>query len=220
MSKPTDYSEALAVELLDRMAEGETLKSICSDQHMPRQRIWRQWLDGQHGAPLALSSLYARARHHQADGFAADIITLADGVDDAAHHAATIAAESLPETATPTEKRRAFFYAKKRSVEGAKLAIDARKWTASRMNPARWGDKVTLEHQIDPDSSIKIDFTDMPTEVLERLAALELELVANSTVPIINASPNGESASMLPATIDITPNATTPSPDSDAHVHA
>lgn len=220
MSKPTDYSEALAVELLDRMAEGETLKSICADQHMPRQRTWRQWLDGQHGAPIALSSLYARARHHQADGFAADIIALADGVDDAAHRAATEAAKALPETATPTERRRAHFYAKKRSVEGAKLAIDARKWTAARLNPSRWGDKVTLEHQMDPDSRNKIDFTDMPTEVLERLAALELELLAGGTVLLPAETPGGGSLAATPATIDITPDVTTSSPDSDAHVHA
>jgi hypothetical protein len=192
MSKPTQYEETLASELLERMAEGETLKSICADEHMPRQKIVRAWINGEYGAPLTLAPLYARARHHQADGFAADIISLADAVDDNAELAGVNAVSALPLDASPSEQRRAHFFAKKRSVEGAKLAIDARKWTAARMNPSRWGDKVTLEHSMDPDKPVRIDFTNMTTEQLERLTALEAELVARTTDALpaaVNSAP-------------------------------
>lgn len=179
-TRARDYDEAIADALLDRLRDGETLKSICRDPVMPTTNTVWLWTQGSLGAPSTWCNVYARARLDQADGFAADIIELADGVDDAAHAAGTAALGALDDDATETEKRRAYFYAKKRSVEGAKLAIDARKWSAARMNPARWGDKVTVALGNEDDKPLRIDFAGLTTEQLEAMAELETKLAANS----------------------------------------
>jgi hypothetical protein len=140
----------------------------------------RKWRDGQSGAPNTWCGVYARARLEQADGFAADIVNIADLTDDRALVVAQAALEDLSDDATETEKRRAYFYAKKRSVEAAKLSIDARKWAAARMHPSKWGDKVTLEHTGDIDKPITIDFSAMSTEQLEKIALLEAQLALSS----------------------------------------
>ena len=179
-TRAREYDEEIANELLDRLRDGETLKSICRDPLMPTTNTVWLWTQGSLGAPITWHSVYARARLEQADGFAADVIELADAVDDTAHLAGQAALDALPADATATEKRRAYFYAKKRSIEGAKLAIDARKWSAARMNPARWGDKVTLSHANELDKPFKIDFTNLTTEQLEAMAELEAKLNAKS----------------------------------------
>jgi len=177
MSRPIEYKKELADEILNRMADGETQKSILMDTHLPTQHIWRMWINGENLAPPSLINKFIRARHIQADSFAADVITIADLVDDKALITAQAALDALPEDATATEKRRAFFYAKKRSVEGAKLSIDARKWSAARISPNKWGDKVTLEIGMDQKNPLQIDLTKLPIELLERVMALQVEVV-------------------------------------------
>lgn len=141
--------------------------------------VWH-WTQGDSGAVSSWCAVYARARLDQADGFAADIIELADAVDEVAHATATAAVKALPADATETEKRRAYFYSKKRSIEGAKLAIDVRKWAAARMHPSKWGDKVTLEHTTPVDNPFRIDFSNISTAQLERIAELEAQLTLNT----------------------------------------
>lgn len=202
MSKIVQFNKALATTILNRMKDGETVKAILADEGMPTNTTWLSWINGENGAPSSWEGDHARARQLQADAFAADIITLADGVDDAALITAQQAVDALPEDATATEKRRAFFYAKKRSIEGAKLSIDARKWSASRMRPSRWGDKVTLEHSVDPAATLKIDLTQLPTELLERILLLQAEVVettaSRSEVDVKQLTPGTEAVRPKP----------------------
>jgi len=177
MSGLIEYNQSVAEEILNRMSDGETVKAILESDGMPSGHVWRTWLNGENLAPSSLPRAHARARQLQADGFAADIIALADNVDEQSHIAAQAAVDALPEDASATEKRRAYFYAKKRSVEGAKLSIDVRKWSAARMCPSRWGDKVTLEHTTDEDNPMRVDLTQLPTELLERIMLLQEEVV-------------------------------------------
>ncbi len=62
---------------------------------------------------------YAHARDDQADTFADEIVTLADG-------AGTESGE----------------------VNKARLQIDARKWVASKLKPKRYGDKIEIEQNL------------------------------------------------------------------------
>jgi hypothetical protein len=52
------YSEAAAVEILTRRANGETLRSICEDDHLPSEKVVRRWADNDvHG----FADRYSRA---------------------------------------------------------------------------------------------------------------------------------------------------------------
>ena len=145
---------------------------------MPTQKTIWEWENGFLGAPTSWRQDYARARQKQADSFVADTLAIADTVDETAHIAAVAALANLPEDATSTERRRAFFYAKKRSLEAAKLQIDTRRWIASRMAPNRWGDKVTIEHVGDENRPIAIDMGKLSTPQLEQLAVMQKALNA------------------------------------------
>jgi hypothetical protein len=176
MSKPSQFDAEVAEIVLSRMRDGETLKAIARDENMPTANVVWRWTQGCNGAPASWASSYARARLEQANGFAADIIEIADTTDDAARAAAEAAVAELPDDATDTQIRRAFFYAKKRSLEERKLMIDARKWAAARMHPSKWGDRVTHDHSVSAEEPMGIDFSKVPTETMEKVLALQQEL--------------------------------------------
>ena len=174
--RPTQFDEEIAEEVLDRLRNGESLRQISLDPAMPTTKTVWNWTKGTMGAEPSWGQNYARARLDQADFFAAQTIELADATDDTAHNAGVLALNNLPADATETEKRRAYFYAKKRSIEGTKLAIDARKWVAGRMNPGNWGDRVTLEVPSGNEKPLLMDLTKLSTEQLEWLAVLQKQV--------------------------------------------
>ncbi len=188
------FDKVIADEYLERMGEGETIKSISDEQHMPATNTVWEWCHGKLGAETSWGDDYARARLAQADAFARAIIDLADMVDPIAHAAGVDALNGLDEFATPTEKRRAYFYAKKRSIEGTKLAIDARKWVAARMAPHRWGDRVTIENIGSGNTPAQLDMSKLSTAELEQLQVIQkgltpgivetIEITANASEEI------------------------------------
>jgi hypothetical protein len=57
--RPTAYSDKIAREICDRLAQGESLRSICAAKHMPAESTVRGWVvDDRSG----FSAHYARAR--------------------------------------------------------------------------------------------------------------------------------------------------------------
>ena len=176
--RPTQFDEEIAEEVLDRIRHGESVRQITLDPAMPTSKTIFHWTNGTAGAAPSWGREYARVRKCQADFFAAQIVELADLTDDTAHNAAVAALNNLPADASETEKRRAYFYAKKRSIEGTKLQIDARKWVAARMHPGQWGERVTLEHVGEEEKPLLVDMTRLSTEQLEWLQVLAKQVAS------------------------------------------
>jgi len=112
---PVRYTEELASEVIDRMMSGESLRQICRDPHMPDEKAVRKWAAD---PELNFGPHYARAREEQADFYAAEIIEIADSVRSGASS---------------------------EEVNAARLAVDSRKWIASKLLPRRYGDRMTVE---------------------------------------------------------------------------
>lgn len=72
--RPSDYNEYVAGQICERLAEGESLTSICADEDMPHRRTVNRWLLEHE----AFSRNYAHARQMQADAFADEIHDIAD----------------------------------------------------------------------------------------------------------------------------------------------
>ncbi len=166
------FDDERAAIVLDRMRTGETVKSIARSDGMPSYNTILDWCNGLLGAPSTWASDYARARSDQADGFVADIIELADGVGAQAQANAQAALDDLPDNATEAEKRRAEFFARKRSGDDVKLQVDVRKWAAGRMAPGRWGDRVLVEHSTAGNKPLRLDLSSLTDEQLEALSDL------------------------------------------------
>ena len=78
MGRPSTYTEEIAQTICRRLAEGESLRSICRDDAMPSWCAVRRWLQTNE----SFQAQYARARDEQADTHADEIIDIADQATD------------------------------------------------------------------------------------------------------------------------------------------
>lgn len=120
--RPTMYTQAMADEICHRLAQGESLRSICDgppnfdpeiDQdrhsHMPDVSTVLRWaINPDH----EFNKQYEEARAAQAEGYADRMLAIADEEVETAR---------------------------------ARLKIDTMKWIASRLMPKRYGTKVQAE---------------------------------------------------------------------------
>ena len=72
--RPTDYSPELTARICERLAVGESLRSICRDDAMPSMASIFLWLSKH----PEFSEQYARAREAQAESHADRIVEIAD----------------------------------------------------------------------------------------------------------------------------------------------
>lgn len=79
--RPTKFTTALADIICERIADGESLRSVCRDDAMPAKSTVLAWLADDDKS--AFRTKYAQAREIQADGFVDEMVEIADdGTND------------------------------------------------------------------------------------------------------------------------------------------
>lgn len=124
--------EAAAIKLIicERIANGESLRTICDDEDMPTKSTVFLWLreDGD------FSDHYARARESQADALFDEILTIADdGRNDWMER-------------KNAEDQNIGWVENGEALRRSQLRVDARKWMAGKLQPKKYGDKLQTEH--------------------------------------------------------------------------
>ena len=158
-SKST-YTVQMANLICIRLSEGESLKRIVMDEGMPDRATVYRWLLEQ----PAFCDKYARAREEQADTLADEIIAIAD---------------ESPEINEVRDKHGDVIDIKIDSgyVAYQKQRIEARKWTAMKLKPKKYGDKLELAG--DPNNPLKVE---VQSEADTYLAALLMNVELNKQV--------------------------------------
>jgi hypothetical protein len=129
MARPSSFSETIADAICERLALGESLRSICDDAEMPGLSTVFRWL----AANPEFRDQYTRAREAQADTIFDEILDIADdGRNDWMLRAG--AEEDCPAWVQNGE-----------AMRRSQLRIDARKWMAGKLRPKVYGDKQSLE---------------------------------------------------------------------------
>jgi hypothetical protein len=137
--RPSSYTPEKAAAICGRLAAGEPLVRICRDESLPDVVTVYRWI----AAYEDFRNMYARAREDQAD-------TLADEIADIA--------DENPR-AVPVYGREGELVEIK--IDTAfeawrKTRIDARKWSAAKLKPRKYGEKLELAG--DPDRPMKMEF--------------------------------------------------------------
>jgi hypothetical protein len=113
----TDKAEIQGV-LLERVANGESVNSICKDPDMPTRGMVYDW---SYDESFSFGDRFARALENRAHCLLDDCIDIADNIDFSETDAAILSAR----------------------INHAKMRIDARLRVIGKMSPNRYGDKVT-----------------------------------------------------------------------------
>lgn len=121
--RPSLYTPEIAASICARIAEGESVRTICLSEDMPSIGTIFNWLADK----KEFLTQYTRAREMQADKYVEEIIQIADdGTND------TYEIEGNAVTNHDVIAR-------------SRLRVDARKWYASKLAPKKYSDKVIQE---------------------------------------------------------------------------
>lgn len=78
MGRPSSFTQQMADLICERIADGESLRTICEGKTMPGRATVFQWL----AAIPSFADQYAHARDAQADALADDLIHIVDTEKD------------------------------------------------------------------------------------------------------------------------------------------
>lgn len=119
--RPSLYTEDIAQEICERLAEGQALIDICRSPHMPADSTVEVWAEQEHPNRPGFPGMYARARDRGLHRLAEEVLSIADD---------PCLFNGQPD---PT------------LVQRARLMVDARKWYLSKRLPKVYGDKLVQE---------------------------------------------------------------------------
>lgn len=124
--RPSIYTDAIAEEICGRIAEGLSIREISALDGMPSERAIWAWV----GNNPDFQPRYARAKEHQMERFAEEIVRISDdGTNDWMKRQA--GEDDLPNH---------------EHINRSKLRVESRKWLMSKLAPKKYGEKVAVDH--------------------------------------------------------------------------
>jgi hypothetical protein len=138
MGRPSTYTEEIAEEILARLAQGESLRFICKDEHMPERRTVAGWAV------------------RDVNGFAAQYTHARDIGLDAMVEAALEEASTARKARLITEKPDGIEVRHVDAVDRSRLKVDTIKWYASKIANKRYGDKLEIDANVNVDMASTI----------------------------------------------------------------
>jgi hypothetical protein len=145
MARPTIFTKPLGVKICKRIADGESLRSVCRDEKMPSRSIVHEWIilglaDDAKPALKAFSDQYEKAVQVRAENMFDEMEEIADDGSN----------DYMTRTGRDGEE---YEVVNSEHIQRSRLRVDTRKWKLSKMFPKRFGDKTTLNTE-DKDGNI------------------------------------------------------------------
>src|SRR5271168_4832966 len=123
--KPLVYTDELAKDICDRLANGETLTRICRDEDMPRFGTVIDWAQGNVAGAVGFVAMYARAKELQ-------LAHMADSIQD-------IADDGTNDWQVDEDGNERVDH---EHVQRSKLRVESRRWLLSKLRPDLFGDRI------------------------------------------------------------------------------
>lgn len=140
--RPSKYDPLIAAEMCERLSEGEPLRQICRDDHMPAWRTVYDWL----AKDADLSAQVVRAREAGYDAMAEELLEISDTL----HFGETQVMGDKNSTTTVADM-----------LGHRKLRIETRLKLLACWNPAKYGNKVQVggdkENPLKIEASVEAD---------------------------------------------------------------
>lgn len=154
--RPSAFTNKLADAICNRLADGESLRTICTADDMPDRATVFRWLADERYA--AFRDQYARAREAQADAVFDDILDIADDGTNDWMERKNADGENIGWMENGEALRR------------SQLRVEARKWVAGKLRPKKYGDKIevdgTMTHGVDSSVAELMDAINGKTRTL------------------------------------------------------
>jgi hypothetical protein len=143
--RPTKYSQKLADLICERLAEGESVRTVCKAEDMPAPSSVFKWLREVEG----FSEQYARAKQEAADAMAEELLDIAD--------------DGSNDWMEVQHGDSSFWKTNGEALQRSRLRVDTRKWLMSKMKPKKYGERLSL----DTEETIIHKYEELSDEQLE-----------------------------------------------------
>jgi hypothetical protein len=140
IGRPSKYTPELAAEICQRLSNGEPLRQICRDDHMPAWQKIYEWM----ARDEELSGAIAQAREQGFEALAEEALMIADTPVFGQKQVMTDQG-----TATTVEDM----------LGHRKLQIETRLKLLAKWNPKKYGDRVQLAGDADSPLKVEADLT-------------------------------------------------------------
>jgi hypothetical protein len=120
------YTPELAAEIIERLADGETLRTICRDDHIPTERSVRRW------AMADIEGFAARFSQARELGYLAMADEILEVADDGRND---------------WTKDDEGYKVNGENIARSRLRVDTRKWILAKCLPKVFGEKITQSVQ-------------------------------------------------------------------------
>jgi hypothetical protein len=148
MGRPSMYSDELANTIMSRIANGESVRKICTEPNMPSQDTFFRWVFDK----PEFSEKYTKALEIKADIMRDEILEIADDGSNDTY----IDKDGNERTNAEVVAR-------------SRLRVDTRKWLMARQAPRKYGDKMDVNHGVQPENPL--------ASMLQRIAGTGLPVV-------------------------------------------
>lgn len=128
MPRASEFTQEIADTICERIADGESLRSICAKDEMPVTSTVCKWLSQQ----PAFAEQYTRARELQADALFDEILEIADNGENDWMERKNSDGTMIGWMENGEALRR------------SSLRVDARKWMAGKLQPKKYSEKHQL----------------------------------------------------------------------------
>lgn len=122
------WSPEIRTAILERIANGESVREICRSDGMPAMSTVFKWL----AEDKSFAEQYARAKAEGADAMADEILEIAD--------------DARNDWMERNDRDNPGWQFNGEAARRSQIRIDARKWLLAKTQPKKYGDKV--EHEI------------------------------------------------------------------------
>lgn len=127
--RPSSFTQEKGDLICEKLASGQSLRSICDQAEMPAKATVLRWLRDNE----AFRAQYTRAREDQADSIFDEMLEIADD------------GEFDYETKTRDDGSE-YEAVNHDHIQRSKLRIEARKWVLGKMSPKKYGERIDLNH--------------------------------------------------------------------------
>lgn len=142
LGRPSIYTEEIATEICERIANGESLRIICKEENMPSRKTVHLWLLDKDKETFLHQ--YEIACNIRAENMFDELEEIADnGINDWSEREYDNGNTSI--------------ILNGEAVARSRLRVDTRKWYLSKVLPKKFGDKLDVTSDNQPINKISIE---------------------------------------------------------------
>jgi hypothetical protein len=138
IGRPSIFTPELAARICAELACGRSLRSVCKANDMPDIATVFRWLQDK----PEFRDQYEKAKHESADALVEEMLDIADdGTNDWMEF-------------HDKDGESAGWKLNGEHVQRSRLRVDVRKWAASKLKPKKYGERVDMNHGVQPDDPL------------------------------------------------------------------